>query len=136
MHSVELPTEWGSAMTDQLRRAWAYLSRVAEPPCPELRALVRRVGPVGAAERVRTGDVDDEIARRVEARRHIDCAAKDLEILDRIGGRLITADDEEWPWLAFGSFAGAGDRLRPQAHEPMVLWAAGPARLDEVAERA
>ena len=31
------------------RRAWAYLSRVAEPPCPELGALAARVGPVEAA---------------------------------------------------------------------------------------
>ncbi len=31
-------------MTDELARAWAYLSRVAEPPCPELSALARRVG--------------------------------------------------------------------------------------------
>ena len=37
-------------MTDEIARAWAYLSRVAEPPCPELRALVDEVGPVEAAE--------------------------------------------------------------------------------------
>ena len=52
-HGAELSTGRGCAMTDDLARAWAYLSRVAEPPCPELRALVRRVGPVEAAERVR-----------------------------------------------------------------------------------
>ena len=46
-------------MTDATPRAWAYLSRVAEPPCAELAALVRRVGPVEAAERVRRGEVDD-----------------------------------------------------------------------------
>ncbi len=42
-------------MTDPTLRAWAYLSRVAEPPCAELAALVRRVGPVEAADRVRRG---------------------------------------------------------------------------------
>ena len=36
-------------MTDATLRAWAYLSRVIEPPCAELGALVRRVGPVEAA---------------------------------------------------------------------------------------
>jgi DNA processing protein len=121
-------------MTDQAARAWAYLSRVAEPPCPELRALARRIGPVEAAERVRTGDVEDVIARRVEARREIDCAEKDLETLDRMGGRLITADDDEWPLLAFTPFRGVTERS--DAHEPMVLWAAGPARLDEISHRA
>jgi DNA processing protein len=53
-----------------------------------------------------------------------------------MGGRLITADDPEWPLLAFNSFCGVADRLRPQAHEPMVLWVAGPAQLDEVSGRA
>ncbi len=75
-------------MTDEIARAWAYLSRVAEPPCPELRALARRVGPVEAAERVRSGAADGTVGRVVEARRQIDCAAKDLEVLDRMGGRL------------------------------------------------
>lgn len=123
-------------MTDEISRAWAYLSRVAEPPCPELRALAMQVGPVEAAEHVRSGDVDDDVARRTEARRQIDCAAKDLEVLDRMGGRLITPDDAEWPLLAFNSFRGVADRLRPQAHEPMVLWAVGSAPLDEISYRA
>ena len=121
-------------MTDEILRAWAYLSRVAEPPCPELRALAKRVGPVEAAARVRSGDVEAATVRRVEARREIDCAAKDLDVLDRMGGRLITADDAEWPVLAFNAFSGVVDR--PQAHEPMVLWAVGPAHLDEVSDRA
>ena len=123
-------------MTDEIARAWAYLSRVAEPPCPELRALAKRVGPVEAADRVRSGTADGTVGRVVEARRQIDCAAEDLEVLHRMGGRLITADDAEWPLLAFAAFRGVADRLRPQAHEPMVLWAVGPAYLDEVSERA
>ena len=98
-------------MTDQIARAWAYLSRVAEPPCPELRGLARRVGPVEAAERVRTGNVDGPIAQRTEARCQIDRAAEDLDVLTRLGGRLVTADDDEWPLLAFRSFGGVADRL-------------------------
>ena len=46
-------------MTDLTLRAWAYLSRVVEPPCAELAALVNRAGPIEAAERVRRGQVDD-----------------------------------------------------------------------------
>ncbi|OBB04893.1 DNA protecting protein DprA [Mycobacteriaceae bacterium 1482268.1] len=124
-------------MTDDARLAWAYLSRVTEPPCPELAALVNRVGPVEAAERVKTGRVDgDDLARRIEARRGIDCAAADLDILDRSGGRLITPDDEEWPWLSFAGFASANHSDRPQAHPPLALWAIGSAALDAMAERA
>ncbi|MEZ0353544.1 DNA-processing protein DprA [Mycobacterium sp. pR1184] len=114
--------------------AWAYLSRVAEPPCPELAALVGCVGPVEAADRVRRGLVSEELARRTAARREIDRAAADLEVLARRGGRLITPDCPEWPLVAFSAFTGAG--CRPRGGAPMVLWALGPVRLDEIAQRA
>jgi DNA processing protein len=123
-------------MTDDIARAWAYLSRVAEPPCPELTALVASVGPVEAAKHVMLGKLDESLAHNTEARRQIDCAAQDLEVLRRLGGRLVTADDDEWPWLAFAAFAGVDTRQRPEGHPPMALWVVGPARLDEVADRA
>lgn len=122
-------------MTDDVASAWAYLSRVVEPPCPELAALAAKVGAVEAADRVRRGAAGERIDRHAEARRDIDCAAEDLAVLARLGGRLVTADDEEWPLLAFTGFSGIGDR-RPQAHPPMALWVVGPAALDEVAYRA
>jgi DNA processing protein len=124
-------------------RAWAYLSRVAEPPCPELAALVERLGPVGAAERIRRGQIDESLAKHTEARREIDRAADDLEVLARRGGRLITPDDDEWPALACVAFDGAARNRpnaqpdgKPNAGAPMVLWALGPLRLDETAQRA
>jgi DNA processing protein len=121
-------------MTDDITRAWAYLSRVAEPPCPELAALVKRVGPIEAADRVRSGNAGERLATHVEARRRFDCAAEDLETLSRIGGRLVTPDDDEWPVLAFTAFDGVVDR--PEAHRPMVLWVLGPADLTDVTYRA
>jgi DNA processing protein len=123
-----------AALDDHASRAWAYLSRVAEPPCAELAALVKCVGPVEAADRVRRGLVNADLARRTEARREIDCAAEDLELLTRRGGRLITPDSDEWPLLAFAAFGGAG--AKPRTEPPMVLWAQGPVRLDEAAHRA
>lgn len=127
-----------TALDDPALRAWAYLSRVAEPPCAELAALVAHVGPVEAAERVRRGLVDDDVARRTEARREIDRGAADLELLARRGGRLITPDDDEWPLLAFAAFRGGAPRPGGAAAmvAPMALWAHGPVRLDEVAHRA
>jgi DNA processing protein len=121
-------------MNDPTLRAWAYLSRVAEPPCAELATLVRRVGPVEAADRVRRGLVDDDVARHTEARRGIDRAAADLELLASRGGRLITPDGDEWPLLAFAAFGAA--EVKPGGGPPMLLWAMGPERLDEVAQRA
>jgi DNA processing protein len=101
-------------MTDLTLRAWAYLSRVVEPPCAELAALVNGAGPIEAAERVRRGQVDDVLARHTEARRDIDRAADDLELLARRGGRLITPDDDEWPTLAFTAFGSVAIASKPQ----------------------
>jgi DNA processing protein len=119
---------------DPVALGWAYLSRVAEPPCAELADLVARVGPVEAAERVRRGAVDDVVARHTEARREIDRAAADLALLARLGGRLITPDRNEWPLLAFTAFGNA--EVKSRGGPPMVLWALGPRRLDDVARRA
>lgn len=117
-------------------RAVAYLSRVVEPPCPQLSALMARVGPVEAADRVKRRAVDDDLLHFTEARHEIDCATRDLVLLERLGGRLVTAADPEWPFLAFTAFGGADTKQRPEAHPPLALWVTGPARLDEVAERA
>src|ERR1700684_4441981 len=120
-------------MTDATLRAWAYLSRVTEPPCAELGALVRRAGPVEAAERVRRGQVDDVVARRTEARCEINRAAADLELLNRRGGRLIMPDDDEWPTLAFAAFGGAaGGKARGRGAGGE---AAGPRAAGAVAPR-
>jgi DNA processing protein len=116
--------------------AWAYLSRVLEAPSSELAGLVKRVGPVEAADRIRRGAVGDDLAARTAARRDIDCAAEDLELLSRRGGRLVTPDDDEWPGLAFASFTGAPVRAKPQGQAPLALWVIGPLRIDDVAERA
>lgn len=116
--------------------AWAYLSRVAESPCASLMALVESAGPVEAAERIRRAEVSPELARLTEARRELDCAAQDLEHLDRRGGRLITPDDDEWPWLSFAAFGAAPVRDKPQGRPPLALWAIGPHCIDEIAERS
>jgi DNA processing protein len=123
-------------MTDLVMRGVAYLSRVVEPPCPQLTALVSRVGPVEAADRVKRRAIDEQLLRVTEARHEIDCAADDLAILARLGGRLVTAVDDEWPLLAFTAFNGIDTKQRPEAHPPLALWVTGPTRLDEVAERA
>lgn len=116
--------------------AWAYLSRVAEPPCGHLIALVEAVGPMEAAERIRRAEVSPELIRLTEARREIDCAAEDLEHLDRRGGRLITPDDDEWPLLSFTAFGAAPVREKTQGRPPLALWAIGGHRIDGITERA
>lgn len=122
-------------MTAELR-AWAYLSRVVEPPSRELAALVSCVGPVEAADRIKRGKVEGQLAGLTEARREVDCAVGDLDVLARLGGRLVTAEDAEWPALAFRSFAGDEARIRPAGQAPLVLWVVGEESLVDVAERA
>lgn len=121
---------------DAVRRAWAYLSRVAESPCSDLSAFVAKVGPVEAAAAIRGGRAPDNLRSRVVARYKIDSAAEDLDMLDRRGGRLITPDDAEWPHLAFTVFDAEEVQEKESGRRPMVLWAIGPARLDEIAARS
>lgn len=115
------------------RLAWAYLSRVAEPPCPALAMWVGEVGPREAAARIRGRAEPAAITGIVEARREQDRAEADLAVVERRGGRLIGPDSEEWPHLPFASFRNAD---KDGAHPPMVLWAVGPAGLDEIGERS
>lgn len=123
-------------MSAGVERAWAYLSRVAEPPCPELANLVADLGPVEAAERVRRGDVREPLKQKTAARREQDCTKADLDVLARMGGRLVTAFDDEWPLLDFMMFDGIDHGKRPQGHAPLVLWAVGPVGVAEVVSRA
>ncbi|GAB3233169.1 DNA-processing protein DprA [Mycolicibacterium hippocampi] len=122
-------------MDDKSRRAWAYLSRVAEPPNPLLAELVTSVGAVEAADLIRRRG-HQGLLRATAARYDIDSAEADLEVLDRLGGRLITAEDEEWPHLAFTGFRTLDHTKRPQGHPPLVLWVVGPLALADVAERS
>lgn len=116
--------------------AWAYLSRVVEPPSHQLTSYVATVGPVQAAACIRRGRVTGDLARLTEARRDVDCAASDVETLERLGGRLVTPEDSDWPLLAFTSFRGEAARTRPSGHPPMVLWVIGEESLADVAMRA
>lgn len=120
-------------MTDEERRAWAYLSRVAEPPCPDLAALVARVGALEAARLVRRGDEGASWHERTEARRNMDCAAADLDVLDRMGGRLVVPGDDEWPAVAFARVTVDGTR---SVHPPLALWVVGPEHLGELVSRS
>lgn len=123
-------------MDNSTLRAWAYLSRVAEPPCHALAELVERVGPLEAADRVRRGAVDAGLAERTAARRDVDTADRDLDLLHKRNGRLLTPGDDEWPRIAFASFAGKAVRDKPQGRVPLVLWVIGTACTDQIAHRS
>ena len=62
---------------------------------------------IEARAKARQQDLETLRAQATEARRDVDSAAADLELLYQRGGRLITPDDDEWPALALAAFAGA-----------------------------
>jgi DNA processing protein len=131
--------------TEANRIAWAYLSRVAEPPCAPLLALIDAVGAEAAAELVRRKEFPsgfEDVAEATAARADRDRAESDLAHLASLGGRLVTPDDEEWPEYRIGRLR---ERVRVPAmdHEdqwrelrPIALWVLGAGRLDEELDRA
>lgn len=122
-------------MTDDTElRAWAYLARVVEPPNAALLSLCDELGPIETAAAIRARSVPhghDEVLTATAARADTDLAAQDLDVAARIGARLVTRDDPEWPaWplLALGQADTAS-----RGGEPLALWVRGTSRLDEVA---
>ncbi|MEV6768128.1 DNA-processing protein DprA [Nocardia sp. NPDC051030] len=121
---------------DERRLAWVYLSRVVEGPCAALSSLIESVGVVEAARAVRECVLPEALRGPTELRRGIDRAEQDLAHIDRLGGRVVTPDDDEWPaWRMLGL-----RQLDPSQDEaaavPLVLWVRGPRSLRECTEKA
>ncbi|MFH5229668.1 DNA-processing protein DprA [Antrihabitans spumae] len=121
---------------DSRRLAWAYLSSVVSGACAPLNDLIASVGVEEAARAVREWDLPPALVRRTEARRHIDTAARDLEAVARIGGRLVTPDDDEWPAWRMVGFGGIDTRRQPEGAAPLALWVRGSMSIVEATERA
>ena len=147
--SSRRPTADEAAPREELLRAAAYLSRVAEPATLPLWMLVREVGYVEAAARVRAGEVSSEVASCTEARRRSADPDADLDAAARQGIRLIVAESADWPHFAFAPLEAAGrrraeqwmrgQRRRPDTGEvipPLALWVRGPADLSAVGARS
>lgn len=121
---------------EEARLAWVYLSRVVQGPCAPLSALIGSVGVREAARAVREYELPGALRGPVAARREIDMATADLETMTRLGGRVITPDDPEWPgWRMLGLNQLDIERDRDGA-VPLVLWARGPLSLQAASERA
>lgn len=120
----------------ELRRARAYLNRVAEPPALALSELITEVGPVQAARLVAAGKVPHRVAAETTARRADDRAEADLAAIAGLGGRLVIPEDDEWPAETFTCFATPAAQADERWRAPVALWVRGAGRLDELGERA
>ncbi|WP_305094662.1 DNA-processing protein DprA [Prescottella sp. R16] len=114
--------------------AWAYLSKVVQGACPPLAQLASAVGPEDAARAVRERDLSSFLGRRTSARAHLDTAARDLDLLAAMGGRLVTPDDDEWPSWRLLAFDRLGDGR--DDGPPLALWVLGAPPLDDLLARA
>ena len=125
-------------MTDQQDTlAWAYLSAVAEPPSTPVARLIDAVGVREAARAVSTRRIPDghhAVLRATAARYEYDGVRADLETAARLGGRLITPEDEEWPGWALHALTQSDTASR--GGPPMSLWVRGQGRLDAIVDRA
>ncbi len=103
---------------EEVLRARAYLSRVAEPPAPALVRFVAAVGAVEAAARVRAGAVSERVARETAARRGVDRVDEHLALVRACGGQLLTPEHAAWPHWALTALENAahGSRVDPALH--------------------
>lgn len=120
-------------VSTETRAAYAYLGAVTERPTAELWDLVEAVGPVEAADRVRTGRVAEQLASQSESRRARVDLAELFGAASEVGARLVVPGDPEWPEAALapldlprssrpGGRGGVATALRP-----LGLWWRGPA---------
>jgi DNA processing protein len=129
-----------------VRRARAWLTRVAEPGTVDFWRYVEDVGPIAAVRSMRAGSAPARVRAIVGVRAEQDESLSDLARAERCGGRLIIPEDDEWPALPLHALtvAVAGESSDPSQQSdrtlapvpPVGLWARGPARLDELVDRS
>ncbi|WP_433614112.1 DNA-processing protein DprA [Dactylosporangium sp. CA-139114] len=132
------------------RVARMALGMLVEPGCRELGVLVRSVGAQEALARVVGGfGISRALAGAVQARVRgsgvegspdvgTQLAERMEELAERLGARIVTAVDEEWP-SALDDLVKAsreGNMLRRDTDPPMCVWLRGPLRFAETLERS
>src|SRR6188472_1019143 len=129
-----------------VRRARAWLTRVAEPGTIDFWRYVDDLGPVAAVRAMRGGAAPERIRSIVGVRAEKDESLADLALAERCGARLVVPEDDEWPALPLHALtvavADEPDDHRDQSDRtvapvpPVALWVRGPARLDALADRS
>ncbi|GEE02458.1 hypothetical protein nbrc107696_29040 [Gordonia spumicola] len=119
------------------RRAWTYLAGVAEPPSAAVIALVDAIGPVDAADAIASRSVPrghSAVLGATEPRYATDTVDADLATCDRLGVRLLTPADDDWPAWPLSALDRATTAAR--GGRPLALWVRGPAPLGALGDAA
>jgi DNA processing protein len=131
--------------SDADRLARISLACLVEPGNRELGMLVRRIGPVGALIRLMGGGVSAGLHDAATLR--LDGAADPTQVgeaalqrAERLGARIVTPDDGEWPArlgdLVAVSREGEKGKVDRDTDPPLCLWVRGEVPLDEAVDRA
>jgi DNA processing protein len=119
---------------DPVRLARVALACIVRDSDTRVHRLAHAYGPEGALDRLLTGQ-----ERGIDATRYGDLpglAADTLRRAQRLGARVVTPEDDEWPPhlddLAKVSDEGDG----PHRLSPLCLWVRGNASLAELLERS
>jgi DNA processing protein len=131
------PTEVRAPVSSaETRQARAWLSRAVEPGSLALHRLLAECGPVRTMNLIRSGRAPNAVLRLAAARRQHDRSLSDLAAADRLGIRLVTPEDDEWPDQALHAMEVAASRGAADLAPPQALWVRGPLRLDQAVARA
>src|SRR6266568_712877 len=143
LHDLDLPVRrtwptkaWG--MSEDGRPATATVTSGQDQA--EVRAaracLYRLVGQYGSVEARRLlqlGLGPDDLARQVAGRRGEDSSpAADLAVAARLGVRLVTPEDDDWPAAPLQAMEAAVARGSSDLAPPLALWVKGSRRPDEL----
>jgi DNA processing protein len=121
---------------DEVRLARAWLSRVGEPGIVALHLMLAEFGPVELVRWLRAGKASGELGELAAARAASDRSVADLAEAVRLGIRLVTPEDAEWPADQLQPMVPREADARPGSAPPQALWVQGSARLDELAARS
>ena len=128
------------SLPEDPREALMLLSSIVEPGDGDLDDLLEEVGPVGAVERIWSGDVPDRLERLTcatvactpdPARRAADLASATAHA----GARVLVPGDADWP-EQLRDLMLVCDADDPHLRPPRCLWVRGEASLDEVCRRS
>lgn len=131
--------------TAEARLARVALTWLAEPGTWTVHRLVDELGPVAALELLLDGGAPDRALRTAVAARSADTdvralAEQALARTGRLGARLVTPEDDEWPArvaeLHRLRLAGTGRKVDLETAPPLCLWARGAWPLAEAFDRS